>query len=153
MKARLVRNTEGIEAIIRKCEVCYIGLVDQDGTPYVVPMNFGFRENEIYLHSAQQGRKMDIFRRGGKVAFAFSTDHELKFQSEHVACSYSMRYRSVLGTGKVVFIEDHEEKIDVLNVVMSQYTDREFTYSPPSVREVACYKIVVDEISARELGY
>ena len=32
---------EGIEAIIRKCDICYVGVVDGD-LPYVLPMNFGY---------------------------------------------------------------------------------------------------------------
>lgn len=30
-----------------------VGMADTDGTPYVLPMNFGYKDGVIYLHSAQ----------------------------------------------------------------------------------------------------
>ena len=47
MKTLVHTDKELIEEIIRKCEICYAGLADTDGTPYVLPMNFGYREGVI----------------------------------------------------------------------------------------------------------
>ena len=42
MKTLVHTDKELIEATIKKCDICYVGLADTDGTPYVLPMNFGF---------------------------------------------------------------------------------------------------------------
>ena len=55
MKTLVHTDKELIEATIKKCDICYVGLADTDGTPYVLPMNFGYRDGVIYLHSAQDG--------------------------------------------------------------------------------------------------
>ena len=62
MKTLVHTDKELIEATIKKCDICYVGLADTDGTPYVLPMNFGYRDGVIYLHSAQEGRSKMCIR-------------------------------------------------------------------------------------------
>ena len=52
MKTIVHTDKEHIEAVIQKCDVCFVGMVDSDGFPYVIPMNFGYQDGVIYLHSA-----------------------------------------------------------------------------------------------------
>ncbi len=153
MHHRFITDQEEIDEIIKKCEVCYVSMVDENNLPYVLPFNFGYNDGVIYLHSSQKGLKIDILRRNPSVCIAFSTDHQLRYQSEQMACSYSMKYRSVLAFGKVEFVEEMDAKIEFLNTVMAHYTDREFTYSPPSLREVCTYKVKVERFTAKIYGY
>ena len=39
MKTLVHTDKELIEETIKKCDICYVGLADTDGTPYVLPMN------------------------------------------------------------------------------------------------------------------
>ncbi|HSN50868.1 MAG TPA: hypothetical protein VLR52_06505, partial [Bacteroidales bacterium] len=87
------------------------------------------------------------------VCVEFSTDCKLSYQDEATACSYGMKYRSVLAFGKVTFIEDEELKIKALNIIMKNYSPRDFKYSPPSLRNVCCWKMKVDLFEGRALGY
>jgi nitroimidazol reductase NimA-like FMN-containing flavoprotein (pyridoxamine 5'-phosphate oxidase superfamily) len=128
-------------------------MATKDGMPYVVPMNFGLYEENIYLHSAQAGQKIDILKENPNVCVCFTTDHKMRWQNEDVACSYSMKYRSIRAYGKVEFIHDAEEKISALNIIMRKYTDREFQYNDPSIREVLCWKVNVDKWEGRVYGY
>lgn len=154
MKSRIITLPEAINEIITSCEVCNVGMVDQENLPYTLPFNFGFENNTVYLHSAPVGRKIDILKQKPDVCITFSTAHELYKQSEEVACSYGMRYKSVLIKGKVEFIEDFEEKVRILNIIMKQYTKRDnFEYSKPSVINVAVMKVVAEKIEAKAFGY
>jgi len=128
-------------------------MIDPDNAPYVIPMNFGYANDTVYLHSSRTGKKVDILKKNNRVSLSFSTDHELRWQSEKVACSYSMRYRSVLASGRVEFIEDMQEKVDALNVIMKNYTDRSFKYNDPAVRDVLVFKVVIDKLEGRAYGY
>jgi nitroimidazol reductase NimA-like FMN-containing flavoprotein (pyridoxamine 5'-phosphate oxidase superfamily) len=129
-------------------------MTDLDNMPYVLPFNFGYGDGVIYLHSAGTGKKMEILRKNPQVCVAFSTDHKLKFTNDHVACSYSMRFRSVLAFGKVVFIEDPDEKKEALNIIMKHYTGRDdFSYNLPAVMDVSVYKVVVSEFTGKESGF
>jgi nitroimidazol reductase NimA-like FMN-containing flavoprotein (pyridoxamine 5'-phosphate oxidase superfamily) len=147
------QDPDKIAQIINKCDVCYVGMADSNNMPYVVPFNFGFKDGIIYLHSAQQGKKMDILRHNNKVCVAFSTDHLMAWQHPDVACSYLMKYRSVQVFGHVEFVEGFDEKIEALNIFMQKYTGRDFNYGAPSIHEVCVYKVVVSEMFGKELGY
>lgn len=152
MHSRTVSQPE-IEAIIRKCQFCYIGMVDQQGLPYVLPFNFGYEDGFLYFHSAPDGKKIDILKNNPEVCVAFSADCELRFVNEEVACSYGMKYKSVLAYGKIEFVTDTDSRIKVLDVIMRTYSPREFKYSPPSLRTICCWKMKVDRFEGRVLGY
>jgi len=141
-----------IKQIIDKCDSCFLAMVDQEGMPYVLPFNFGYEDDTIFLHSDTKGKKIDILKNNPNVCLAFSTDHKLFFRHETVACSYGMDYRSVLAYGKVVFIDDYDEKVKVLNIIMRKYTDKEFNFNAPAVNNVAVYKVEVSKIEGKVSG-
>lgn len=153
MRAKLITLQRDIDEIIAKCNVCYMGMVDNSGFPYVLPFNFGYKDGVIYLHSGKEGHKIEILKNDPNVCIVFSADHLLKAQSEQVACSYSMHYRSVQAFGKVEFVEDREEKIEILNLIMANYTERSFSYGEPSLREVSTFKVKVERFSGKIFGY
>ena len=154
MRVKSITDEQEMLSVIQKCEVCYLALSDTSGQPYVVPMNFGYHDGYIYLHGAQFGRKMDILKANQKVAIHFSTDYKLRYQSEQVACSYSMKYRSVnVESDTVEFIEGKEEKITALNIIMAQYSEREFTYNDPAINEVAIYRVSTRRMTGRKMHY
>lgn len=153
MKNKTVLEDIKIEEIIQKCNVCNIAMIDSLNKPYVIPMNFGYDNKTVYLHGAPSGKKIEILKYNKDVCVSFSTDHELRFQSEGVACSYSMKYRSVVANGKVEFIESSEEKIKALNIIMKNYTERSFNYNKPAVRDVNVFKVNIEKIEGRVYGY
>ncbi|NQV01776.1 MAG: pyridoxamine 5'-phosphate oxidase family protein, partial [Bacteroidia bacterium] len=55
MRLRKLNDHAEITAIISRCQICHVAMVDTKGKPYLVPMNFGFVDDIIYLHSAQKG--------------------------------------------------------------------------------------------------
>ncbi|WP_298646672.1 pyridoxamine 5'-phosphate oxidase family protein [uncultured Proteiniphilum sp.] len=152
MRTYPVEEEEHIEKVIRACPLCYVGMADENGRPYVLPMNFGYEKGVVYLHSAQEGYSISILEKNSQVCITFCTDPGLVWQDEEVACSYRMRADSVICHGRVVFEEDYDEKVNALNIIMCQYSDREFSYSAPAVRNVKIWKVALDEVSAKEFG-
>lgn len=154
MKARFITDNSLIDKLIESCQVCYIGMVDSDNMPYTLAFNFGYQNGVVYLHSGPKGHKLDVLANNPNVCIVFSTDHAMYHQSDHVACSYGMKYKSVLIRGKVEFITDLEEKVLALSVVMKQYTNREdFRYSVPSLKNVQVMRIVPEKVECKYFGY
>lgn len=153
MKSRLLSNPQEILDTANKSEACFISMVTSNGMPYVVPMNFGLFEGNIYLHSAREGRKIDILKAHPQVCVCFTSDHELRWQNKDVACSYSMKYRSIRAYGKVEFIENMDAKVEALNILMRKYAGKDFGFNAPSLREVLCWRVVVDKWEGRVYGY
>jgi len=145
-------NTEFIESVIKSCDICFVGMVDENGAPYVLPMNFGYKDKTVYLHSAPDGRKIDILNNNKSVCITFSTDSQLVYQDQQVACSYRMRSTSVIITGEVEFVEDDAGKIEVLNILMENYSVDNFKYSKPAVRNVKVWKVKAETMTCREFG-
>ena len=152
MRTYPVEEKERIEQIIRSCMICYVGMADKEGNPYVLPMNFGYEEGVIWLHSAQEGHSISILEENPKVCITFCTDPKLVWQDEEVACSYRMLAASIVCRGKVEFVEEDEVKVRALDSTMRQYSGHTFSYSAPAVRNVKIWKVEVEDLSAREFG-
>lgn len=153
MKNRILTSQQEILDTANKSEACFVSMVDGDGKPYVVPMNFGLHQGNIYLHSAPEGRKIDILKAKPDVCVCFTSDYHLRWQNEKVACSYSMKYRSIRAYGKVEFIHDFDKKVEALNIIMLKYTGKEFPYNTPAVNEVLTWKVNVEKWEGRVYGY
>ena len=152
MKTFIIEDKQRIESIILHCDVCFVGIVDMEGNPYVVPMNFGYEDGIIYLHSGPEGSIVEMLEHINNVCFTFSLGHKLVSQHVKVACSYSMRSESAMCRGKVEFVEDMEEKRGALDIIMCHYTNNEFNYSDPAVRNVKVWKVPVDRMTGKVFG-
>lgn len=144
---REIRERIAIDAIIRRCQVCRLGLADGD-TPYIVPMSFGYDGHFLYFHSAAQGRKLDILRRNNRVCFEFDTVEGL-IEAED-ACAWGMRFRSVIGTGLVHFVEDFEAKRGALSEIMAQYGAGRYDFPEQVVNATVVFKVAIESVTGKQ---
>ena len=153
-KVTFLKELSQIEPIIKSSKVCHVAMVDLENKPYVLPFNFGYSDGVIYLHSDPDGKKIDILKNNPNVSINFTTDHDLFHITDGMACSYGMRYKSVLVDGKVEFIEDNEAKVKAFNIFMGNYVkNQEFTYSGPSIESVCVFKVKVNNFVGKTYGY
>jgi len=152
MRTTVLTDKKEIEEIISQCDVCFVGITEADGTPYVIPMNFGYGGGDIILHSAPEGKNISLLALSNRVCVTFCSDRKLVYQHPDVACSYSMLSKSVLCKGSVSFIEDLAEKEVAMNLTMKHYTDRPFKYSKPALMNVKVWRVTIDEMSGKAFG-
>ncbi|MGQ1890227.1 pyridoxamine 5'-phosphate oxidase family protein [Thermophagus sp. OGC60D27] len=152
MKTYLINDQKFIDEVILSCKICFAGVVDEDGLPYVVPMNFGYEQGVFYLHSAPEGRIIRALERKNDICLTFNFGEELAFQHPEVACSYRMKARSVVAEGKVTFVEDMEQKRHALDCIMAQYSRKQFKYGDPAVRNVKIWRVDITNIGCKEFG-
>jgi len=151
MRTLFIENREEIDKIIRACKTCYLAMSDND-FPYVLPMNFALDGNSVIMHSAQSGRMWETLKRNPNVCINWIIGEDLAWQDVKVGCSYRVKSKSVLVEGKVEFVDDFDEKIRCMNLIMSQYSDREFKFSKPAIENVGIIKVAIKKISAKEFG-
>jgi nitroimidazol reductase NimA-like FMN-containing flavoprotein (pyridoxamine 5'-phosphate oxidase superfamily) len=120
--------------------------------PYVLPMNFALDGDSVIMHSAQSGRMWETLKKNQNVCINWIIGEDLAWQDVKVGCSYRVKSKSVLVEGKVEFVDDFDEKTHCLNLLMSQYSDREFKFSKPAVENVGIIKVAIEKISAKEFG-
>ncbi|MFP4367296.1 MAG: pyridoxamine 5'-phosphate oxidase family protein [Bacteroidales bacterium] len=154
MQAKTSLKQKEIDEIISKCDACYLGMVEEGGIPYVLPFNFGYRDGILYLHSGPRGKKFDVLSVNNRACAAFSTGHEIRGRHENVACSYFMKYRSVLLHGCIEMIHEYDEKVKALNIIMENYTGKDdFTYNSPAINNVRAFRLVIEKAEGRSFGY
>ncbi|MCP4610553.1 MAG: pyridoxamine 5'-phosphate oxidase family protein [Planctomycetes bacterium] len=139
-----------IEGIIRKGQVCRLAL-SENGRPYIVPLCFGYKENNLYFHTAREGKKLDILRKNNNVCFEIDIDQELVKGKK--VCNCSMKYRSVIGFGKAELIEDIESKRKAFNIIMQNYLEGLFKYPEESVKNTVIIKVEIESMTGKKLGY
>lgn len=137
--------------ILNRSMIVHIGLVDGD-EPYVVPMNYGYTMSEdgtltIYLHGATQGRKLDLMRKNPKVFFEMECDVQ-PFEGD-VACKYGTSYKSLMGRGTAVILDDPDEKMNALSIFMKTQTGKDFEFNEKLVKVVSVIKITVASYTAK----
>jgi nitroimidazol reductase NimA-like FMN-containing flavoprotein (pyridoxamine 5'-phosphate oxidase superfamily) len=150
-KEKEVRDPAVIEEIINKADVCRIAVCDGD-TPYIIPMNFGYRDGSVYLHSAREGRKVEVLKRNDRVCFEVDVDHEL-VTADH-SCGFNRKYRSVIGFGRATLVTDDEEKRRGLDAIMEHYGEtsgHDYREKPFSLALVI--RIDIEEMTCKVNGY
>lgn len=148
-----IRDKNTIEEILREAQVCRIALCN-DNKPYIVPMNFGFEDNYIYLHSATEGQKIEILSENRNICFEVDIQNEL-VKSE-ITCNWGMKYYSVIGFGKTNFIWNINEKKEILDIIMQKYSKnypKSFKYSENTLNKTAVIKVEITEITGKKSGY
>jgi len=118
MKDTQAVDPKDLGPLISRASVCRIGMC-LDDVPYVVPMNFGYRDSCVYLHSSKSGRKLDIIRANDNVCFEVDIDAELVDSGSPCACG--MRYKSVIAFGKASLVENRAGKIEALDAITEHY--------------------------------
>ena len=150
-RERQITDRAEILDILDRSLIVHVGLVDGD-EPYVVPMNYGYTMDEdgtlaLYLHGAPQGRKLDLMRKNPKVFIEMECDVQ-PFEGD-VACKYGTSYKSLMGRGKAVILEDPQEKMRALSLFMKTQTGRDFAFNERLVSVVSLIRIDVAEYTAK----
>jgi len=146
-----IKSKEKIKEFLDKEHVGRIATIDQNGYPQVIPMNFVFLNDVIYMHSHTKGEKLENLTRNDKVGF--EVDRELEFLPSYFedpkdASLADTLYISVVIKGKGKIVNDRQEKTNALNGLMKKYQP-EGRYEPispemPVLDEVAIIKVMPD---------
>lgn len=154
MRTSFITNQIEIDNIILSCKQCFVGMLEEDGTPYVIPMSFGYSDGIIILHSAPHGKHLCLLEKDNRVCITFCTDNNpIKYQHPDVACSYSVESKSVLCKGKIEFVEDLKEKDKLIKLFMKHYSDKnDFNISTPAIKNVKIWTMKPEIVTAKAFG-
>ena len=127
-----IKSYEKIKEFLNDEHVGRISSIDVNGFPQIIPMNFVFLNDAIYMHSHVKGEKLDNISNNDKVGF--ESDRELEFlpsyfEDPHNASLADTLYISVVIKGIASFVSDRSEKTLALNGLMKKYQP-EGNYDP-----------------------
>ena len=131
--------------------VCRIALADGID-PYVVPMNYGYGDGSLYLHSAPEGRKIEIIKQNGRACFEVSDSIEII--PGNAACEFGTRYRSVIGFGNIQIVESIDKKRGALEIIMAHcYAEKDWNFLENMVRRVVVLELRIESMSGKKSGF
>ncbi|MEW6605681.1 MAG: pyridoxamine 5'-phosphate oxidase family protein [Thermoproteota archaeon] len=151
-----IQSRQKIIDFLNSQPVGRVASIDKDGYPQVIPMNFVWYDNAIYMHSHPFGEKLDNIRRNPNVGF--EVDQHVCFLPSYYfhptdASQADTLYISVVIKGKAELVTDSEEKAMALNALMEKY-QKEGRYKTldaemPVVEEVAIIKVVPTDMRGK----
>jgi hypothetical protein len=119
-----IKSKQKIAEFLNQEHVGRICSIDKDGFPQIIPMNFVFLNDAIYMHSHIRGEKLENIKSNGKVGF--EVDRELEFLPSYFthptdASQADTLYISVVIKGNGIIVSDKNEKTLALNGLMEKY--------------------------------
>ena len=159
--------------VIDKASFGVVSMVDENNEPRGLPLSIVRDENALYFHSAKDGRKVKILEKNPSVSVAFVgyvnvpklyTNEELEkiVMDESkagllITSVFTTEFESAIVKGKVVLVEDEEERIKVLELVCKKYTPDKMNYFnmaiKSGIKSTNVYKIEIEEITSKRKRY
>ena len=148
-----IKSKEKIIEFLSSQQTGRISSIDEDGYPQIIPMNFVFISDAIYMHSHVRGEKLDNIKRNLKVGF--EVDKNLEFLPSYFsdptdASLADTLYISVVIKGNASIVSDKEEKTTALNGLMKKYQP-EGGYEPIKPEMDVLDEVVVIKIIPKSL--
>lgn len=144
-----IKSKQKIVEFLNQEHVGRICSIDKDGFPQIIPMNFVFLNDAIYMHSHPRGEKLENVKSNNKVGF--EVDRELEFLPSYFthptdASQADTLYISVVIKGNGIIVLDKNEKTLALNGLMEKYQPEgnyeKLTPNMSVVDEVAIIKVI-----------
>ena len=144
---REIEDKSLIDKILLESIICRIGLFD-DEYPYVFPVNYGFKNNALFIHCAQQGKKIDLIRKNNKACFEIEDSY--KIVEDEISCNWTTKYRSLIGYGEIEIVNDFDQKKQGLDVIMKQHGKMENSYSDKLINRVLILKLNIKSVTGKQ---
>lgn len=149
-KERNIENQTIINEILNTSHICRIGLFDTD-YPYILPLNYGHKDNTLYFHCATEGRKIDLIKKNNKVCFEIESEYRLV--TDEVSCKWTSEFRSLIGVGEIEIIHNTEEKVKGLDIIMQQHGKVDNQYPAKILGKLLVLKLNIKELSGKQSGH
>ena len=151
-----------LDAIMRRALIGELGIIDVNGYPRIVPVNFVYTDGAVYFHGGPAGEKYSLMTANPKVTFmvyvAYSSIPSTLFSKNGSGCTASIWYRSAFIRGRGTIVEDIAEKSRAIQLLMEKdqpeggYLD--YTANIPfyelRVRGVTVFKVTPESISIKD---
>ena len=149
-KQQEITDARIIEDILSQGSLCRLAMA-VDNEPYLLPFNYGYRDRTIYIHSAREGKKLDILKKNPRVCFEVEGHAELVTGEK--ACDWTTQYRSVVGHGDVEIITHLPEKEEGLRIIMRHNgMSGDISFKRKAVDACVILKISIQEVSGKQSG-
>jgi nitroimidazol reductase NimA-like FMN-containing flavoprotein (pyridoxamine 5'-phosphate oxidase superfamily) len=150
-KGRGHYDRELVDAILDEAELCHVGVVQEDGSPLVLPTLFVRDGDAVYVHGSPASRLLRTGKRDVEVCLTVMLLDA--FVMAKSAFHHSVNYRSVVVFGTATEVTDLDEKARVLmRLVERLHPGRSDECRAPNEKELRAtlvLRLPLDEASAK----
>lgn len=105
-----------IDAILDEALIAHLGIVDDEGQPFVIPTLHARRGDIVYCHGSSASRTLRALASGARACLTVSLIDGLVLA--RAAMHHSANYRSAMLIGQATLVEDPDEKRAALEAVV-----------------------------------
>ena len=140
-----------IDAILDEALIAHLGIVDEQGQPFVIPTLHVRRGDVVYCHGSTASRTLRALAAGAPACLTVSLIDGLVLA--RAAMHHSANYRSAMLIGCATLVEDPDEKLAALRAVVEHIVPGRWAdVRAPSENELkatAVLALAIDEASAK----
>jgi len=150
-KDRQITDRAEIDDILKKSVVCRVSFA-VDGEAYIVPLSHGYdsEASALFFHTAKEGKKIECIEANPRVCFEVEGVVEVKRGDEH-ACSWGVRYESVIGYGTIVEADSAEEREHALRCLTEQQAGQtmNWTFNEKAVAATRVWRLDIESMTGK----
>lgn len=138
-------------SIVDKCEYGVMATVNEDGSPYCVPLSVVRDGNSVYFHCANEGQKIANIAKNPQVCISCVGDTHIP-QGE-----FTTEYESAIIFGTAKEVKPDDEKIHALRLLCLRYTPGNMeafnNAIEKSLSRTAVWKVEIEHITGKRKKY
>ncbi|MFJ7838832.1 pyridoxamine 5'-phosphate oxidase family protein [Lysinibacillus sphaericus] len=115
---RTFTNEGQINNFLREAQTAFLGLVDHN-MPYVIPLNFVFKEGIFYIHGANEGRKITILHTNSNACMTISGNYGTI--ADPIPANTDTAYMSVIANGIIEVVTNLDEATAAMQAMLDKY--------------------------------
>ena len=119
-----ITDPRELERILNLAPIGHLATRDDQGYPYITPVNFVYLEGAVFFHSAPEGEKLDNLKRDDRVCFEADVPLAyvgVEFNRDRLPCLTHQLYHSVILRGRARVLPEGEMKTRALNALVARY--------------------------------
>lgn len=143
-----------IDAILDESLIAHLGVVDDEGQPFVIPTLHARKGDVVYCHGSSASRTLRALSSGAPACLTVSLIDGLVLA--RAAMHHSANYRSAMVIGQATLVDDPQEKRAALEAVVEHIVPgRVADVRAPTENELKATSVLalaIDEASAKVRG-
>lgn len=133
---RACTDEKQIKQFLEGAQTAFLGLVDQH-MPYVIPLNYVYKDGSFYFHGANEGRKIDILTNNRNACITISENYGTMV--DPIPAEIDTAYISVVANGLVEFVTDLNEATAAMQAMLDKYVP-DYYQAPLSKKHIEKYQ-------------
>lgn len=141
-------------SVIDRAEYGTLATINEDGSPYCIPLSMARENDNIYFHSAMEGHKLENIRRNPNVCLSFTG--EVRVPPVTVD-TFTTEFESAVVFGTASVVENPMERKAALRLISEKFAPESmpfFEQAAEKALNITCIvRIDIKEITGKRKKY